>query len=87
MDGQKRPGDVAVSRCNGTKDVYAIGEYVLGPTGELTWKRDAIDFRIGRDSAIRRGYERLTADHKVWLFDGIRWQDESCVEAPPPETD
>jgi len=68
MDGPILADDVVVSRANGTRDVYVIGTVVSGTAGYLRLHgASAID---GLDSAIKQGYTRCLAEHRVWLFDG-----------------
>ena len=68
MDGQIRPGDVVVSRVNGTRDVYVIGTVESGTPGQLML-RDLLA-TSGRESAIGRAHNVRQDDRRVWLFDG-----------------
>jgi hypothetical protein len=79
MDGQIRPGDVVVSRVNGTRDSYVIGTVVSGMAGQLML-RDALTTN-GRKLAIGRAYTERQGDHRVWLFDGSA---AAYVKAPDP---
>ena len=84
------PGDIVVSRANGTKDVYIIGKVVTNVVGDkLTLQPGDILATTGRDRAITRGYERRirVGNHKVWLFDGADEADKVYVEAVQPTTD
>ena len=90
MHEQIRPGDIVVSRANGTKEVYTIGKVVTNVVGEkLTLEAGYILATTGRDRAIARGYERRirVGDHKVWLFDGADAADKLYVEAVQPSSD
>ena len=80
MDGQIRPGDVVVSRVNGTRDFYVIGTVVSGTAGHLTL-RDSVTTN-GRAPAIGRAYSERHQDHHVWLFDGSA---SAYVKTPDPE--
>jgi hypothetical protein len=81
MDGQIRPGDVVVSRVNGTRDLYVIGIVVSGTAGQLML-RDAVTTH-GREPAIGRAYTERQDDHRVWLFDGSA---TAYVKTLDPET-
>ena len=63
-----RPGDVVVSRVNGTRDVYVIGTVESGTPGQLML-RDPLA-TTGRASAIGRAHIVRQDDRRVWLFDG-----------------
>ena len=68
MDGSVIAGDVIVCRVNGTADVYVIGTVVSGTVGELSLRR--MSTMVGRDLALRRGYDERVRERQVWLFDG-----------------
>jgi hypothetical protein len=80
MDGAIRPGDVVVSRVNGTSDFYVIGTVVSGKAGQLML-RDSFTTN-GREPAIGRAYTERQEDHRVWLFDGSA---KAYVKTPDPE--
>lgn len=82
MDGQIRPGDLVVSRVNGTRNSYVIGTVVSGTAGELML-RDASTTN-GRELAIERAYAGREGDHCVWLFDGSA---AAYVRTPDPRND
>lgn len=68
MDGSVIGGDVIVCRVNGTADVYVVGTVVSGKVGELSLGR--MSTMVGRDLALRRGYDEQAPERRVWLFDG-----------------
>jgi hypothetical protein len=68
MDGTVIVGDVIVCRVNGTADVYVVGTVVSGTVGELSLQRTST--MVGRDLALRRGYDEQAHERHVWLFDG-----------------
>jgi hypothetical protein len=68
MDGSVVAGDVIVCRVNGTADVYVIGTVVSGTVGELSLCR--MSTMVGRELALRRGYDDQVREQQVWLFDG-----------------
>jgi hypothetical protein len=81
MDGPIRPGDVVVSRVNGTSEFYVVGTVVSGKAGELML-RDTLTTN-GREPAIGRAYTERQEDHRVWLFDGSA---KAYVKTLDPET-
>ena len=68
MDGSVVAGDVIVCRVNGTADVYVIGTVASGTVGELSLRR--MSTMVGRERALRRGYDEQGDERHVWLFDG-----------------
>ena len=68
MDGSVVAGDVIICRVNGTADVYVIGTVISGTVGELCLHR--LSTMVGRELALRRGYDEQVRERRVWLFDG-----------------
>jgi hypothetical protein len=64
MDGTVIVGDVIVCRVNGTADVYVVGTVVSGTVGELSLQRTST--MVGRDLALRRGYDEQAHERHVW---------------------
>jgi len=60
-----RPGDVVVSRVNGTRDVYVIGTVEFRNARQLVL-RDPLA-TSGRASAIGRAHIVRQDDRRVWL--------------------
>ena len=79
MDGQILANDVIVCRVNGTSDFYVIGTVLAGAVGALSLH--GVSTVVGRDPALRRGYDQRLQDQRVWLFDGAA---PAYVKTSPP---
>ena len=68
MEGAIQPGDVIVSRVNGTRDLYIIATVSSAPRADLTL--NSVSTMKGRNAALLRGQKQRQDDQNVWLFGG-----------------